>query len=397
MIKRDYYLDKILPVKDTDYVKIITGIRRCGKSSMLKLYKEYLLEQANVDNKHIIEINYEQFQFDELRDPKKLHAYIGRRVAGEGKYYLFVDEIQELLEWARVINSIRVSFNIDIYVTGSNSRVFAGEHLTYLSGRYVEIKMFPLSFGEFKKFRGVADNSTAFNEYLRVGSFPAVSLASSEEQSEAISSGLFDSVFTRDILLRGKIKDEGRFFKVARFIADGVGSQLSANSIANTLKSQGYKISVDAVDNYISLMCKSYFLYSCNRYDIRGKEFLRSNSKLYVADTGLRNQLLGYKTGNIGHIVENLVFIELLRRGYDVSVGKLGDKEIDFVAIKGKEKIYIQVSLTALEENTLKRELAPFYLVKDNYRKILITADSIDLSVDGIEHINLYNFLSEIK
>lgn len=397
MIKRDYYLDKILPVKDTEYVKIITGIRRCGKSSMLKLYKEYLLEQANVDNKHIIEINYEQFQFDELRDPKKLHAYIGKRVAGEGKYYLFVDEIQELLDWARVINSIRVSFNIDIYVTGSNSRVFAGEHLTYLSGRYVEIKMFPLSFGEFKKFRGVADNSSAFNEYLRVGSFPAIALASSEEQSEAISSGLFDSVFTRDILLRGKIKDEGRFFKVARFIADGVGSQLSANSIANTLKSQGYKISVDAVDNYISLMCKSYFLYSCNRYDIRGKEFLRSNSKLYVADTGLRNQLLGYKTGNIGHIVENLVFIELLRRGYDVSVGKLGDKEIDFVAIKGKEKIYIQVSLTALDENTLKRELAPFYLVKDNYRKILITADSIDLSVDGIEHINLYNFLSEIK
>lgn len=397
MIKRDYYLDKILPVKDTEYVKIITGIRRCGKSSMLKLYKEYLLEQANVDNKHIIEINYEQFQFDELRDPKKLHAYIGKRVAGEGKYYLFVDEIQELLDWARVINSIRVSFNIDIYVTGSNSRVFAGEHLTYLSGRYVEIKMFPLSFGEFKKFRGVADNSSAFNEYLRVGSFPAIALASSEEQSEAISSGLFDSVFTRDILLRGKIKDEGRFFKVARFIADGVGSKLSANSIANTLKSQGYKISVDAVDNYISLMCKSYFLYSCNRYDIRGKEFLRSNSKLYVADTGLRNQLLGYKTGNIGHIVENLVFIELLRRGYDVSVGKLGDKEIDFVAIKGKEKIYIQVSLTALDENTLKRELAPFYLVKDNYRKILITADSIDLSVDGIEHINLYNFLSEIK
>lgn len=397
MINRDYYLKKILPVKDTEYVKIITGIRRCGKSSMLKLYKAYLIEQCKVDISRIIEINYEQFKFDELRNPQRLHDYISQLIADEEKYYLFIDEIQELPEWARVVNSIRVTFNVDIYVTGSNSKVFAGEHLTYLSGRYVEIKMFPLSFGEFKKFRSLSDNANAFNEYMRLGSFPAIALASNEEQSEAISAGLFDSVFSRDILLRGKVKDEGRFFKVARFMADSIGSQLSINSIANTLKSQGYKISADAVENYISLMCKSYFLYSCNRYDIRGKEFLRSNGKYYVADTGLRNQLLGYKTGNIGRVVENLVYIELLRRGYDVNVGKLGDKEVDFVAVKGNERIYVQVSLTALDESTLKRELAPFYQIRDNYRKVLISADGIDLSVDGIEHVNLYDFLSEIK
>ena len=272
-----------------------------------------------------------------------------------------------------------------------------GEHLTYVSGRYTELKIFPLSFGEFKTFSNIEDNSNAFNDYLRIGSFPALAITDNEAQREAISSGLFDSIFSRDILLRGKIRDEGKFFRIAKFIGDGIGCQLSVNSIMNTLKSQGYKISAETIDNYITLMCKSFLLYSCERYDIRGKDILRTNGKLYMADLGLRNQLVGYKTGNIGHQIENLVYLELLRQGCEVYVCKLDNKEIDFIATQNSTKIYVQVAMTGLDENTLTRELDPFYKIKDNYRKILITADTIDLSRDGIEHINLYDFLSTIK
>ncbi len=397
MIIRNYYLEKLIALKNTEYIKIITGIRRCGKSTLLKMLKKHLISQEHIAENRIIEINYEKFQFDKLRDSRKLHEYITSQITSNELYYLFIDEIQELPQWPRIINSLRASGNIDIYVTGSNSRVFSGEHLTYISGRYTELKVFPLSFGEFKTFSNIEDNSNAFNDYIRIGSFPALAITDNEAQREAISSGLFDSIFSRDILLRGKIRDEGKFFRIAKFIGDGIGSQMSVNSIMNTLKSQGYKISAETIDNYITLMCKSFLLYSCERYDIRGKDILRTNGKLYMADLGLRNQLVGYKTGNIGHQIENLVYIELLRQGYEVYVGKLDNKEIDFIATQNNTKIYVQVAMTALDENTLTRELDPFYKIKDNYRKILITADTIDLSRDGIEHINLYDFLSSIK
>lgn len=397
MIIRSYYLEKLLALRNAEYIKIITGIRRCGKSTLLKMLKNRLISQEHIAENRIIEINYEKFQFDELRDGSKLHEYIASKIISNELYYLFIDEIQELPQWPRIINGLRASGNIDIYVTGSNSRVFSGEHLTYISGRYTELKVFPLSFGEFKTFSNIEDNSSAFNDYLRIGSFPALAITDNEAQREAISSGLFDSIFSRDILLRGKIRDEGKFFRIAKFIGDGIGSQMSVNSIMNTLKSQGYKISAESIDNYITLMCKSFLLYSCERYDIRGRDILRTNGKLYMADLGLRNQLMGYKTGNIGHQIENLVYLELLRQGYEVYVGKLDNKEIDFIATQNNTKIYVQVAMTALDENTLIRELDPFYKIKDNYRKVLITADTIDLSRDGIEHINLYDFLSTIK
>lgn len=397
MIIRSYYLEKLLALRNAEYIKIITGIRRCGKSTLLKMLKNHLISQEHIAENRIIEINYEKFQFDELRNSRKLNEYIASKIISNELYYLFIDEIQELPQWPRIINGLRASGNIDIYVTGSNSRVFSGEHLTYISGRYTELKVFPLSFGEFKTFSNIEDNNSAFNDYLRIGSFPALAITDNEAQREAISSGLFDSIFSRDILLRGKIRDEGKFFRIAKFIGDGIGSQMSVNSIMNTLKSQGYKISAETIDNYITLMCKSFLLYSCERYDIRGKDILRTNGKLYMADLGLRNQLMGYKTGNIGHQIENLVYLELLRQGYEVYVGKLDNKEIDFIATQNNTKIYVQVAMTALDENTLIRELDPFYKIKDNYRKVLITADTIDLSRDGIEHINLYDFLSTIK
>jgi len=395
MLARDFYLNQIIKHKDTEFVKILTGIRRCGKSSLFLLYKDYLLEYG-ITAEQIIEINYEKFQFDDLRQPQALHDYIQKQIKNSSqKHYLFMDEVQELTEWAKAINSLRVSFPLDIYVTGSNSRIFSGEYLTYISGRYVDIKVFPLSFMEFMQFRNLRpeEKETAFNEYLRIGSFPSTALTVNDDLIESINSGLFDSIFSRDIILRGKLRDEGNFYKVAKFVLDNIGNQLSANAIANTLKSQGHRISVDAVDNYLTLMCNAFLLYQCERYDIRGKERLRTNGKYYVADIGLRNQLLGYRTGNIGHIIENIVFLELKRRGYEVSVGKYNSLEIDFIAIKGAEKNYIQVALSALEETVLQRELAPFYEVKDNYPKLLITMDTLDLSKDGFEHLNLLDFL----
>lgn len=394
MIARDFYLNQLIDVRGTDLIKIITGIRRCGKSTLLRLYKEYLLKNGVYDSQ-IIEINFERFSFADLKDGKSLHEYVAEQIKDGSQYYLFVDEIQEVTDWPQVLNSLRVSYNVDIYITGSNSRVFSGEYLTYISGRYIEIKVYPLSLAEFLAFRQEAafDIAVSFEDYLRIGAFPAVALSRKEEVIESINAGLFDSIFSRDIILRGKIRDEGKFFKVAKFVFDNIGNQLSAFSIANTLKSQNYKVSVDTVDNYLTLMAHAFLIYQCERFDIRGKEWLKTNGKYYVADLGLRNQLIGYRQGNRGHVVENLVYLELLRRGYKVSVGKVNSFEIDFVALKGGERVYIQVALSALDEQVLQRELAPFELVRDNYPKYLITMDKLNLSQNGYKHLQLLDFL----
>ena len=230
---------------------------------------------------------------------------------------------------------------------------------------------------------------------MRIGSFPATALANSEELITGINEGLFDSIFSRDILLRGKIRDEGTFYKVAKYVCDNIGNQLSANAVANTLKSQGHKIGSDTVDNYLALMKNAFLIHQCERYDIRGRERLRTNGKYYVADTGLRNSLLGLRSGNIGHVIENIVYLELLRRGYEVSVGKLDKMEVDFIARRGEAITYIQVSLSAMDENVLSRELSPFYAIRDNYPRMLITMDTLDLSQDGIKHRNLLDWLLE--
>lgn len=391
---RKSYLDKLILYRDNDFIKVITGVRRSGKSSLLALFKEYLLNQ-DVGEKQIIEINYEKFQFDDLKEGSSLYAYLNeRRVVGKRMYFL-IDEVQELSEWAKVINSLRVSFDADIYVTGSNSRMFSGEHLTYLSGRYIEIKVLPLSFKEFLDFKGYNEQMAEdyFNEYLRIGSFPAVSLAGQQELVEAILSGLFDSIFTRDIILRGNIRDEGSFYKVAKYVFENIGNSTSANAIKNTMISNGHKITSDTVDNYLQLMCDAHMLYQCERYDIRGKERLKTNGKYYVVDTGLRNKLIGYRQGNLGHVIENIVFLHLLRLGYEVNVGKNMSYEVDFIAVKGMQKLYFQVSLTALDELTYERELNSLLKINDQYPKYLITMDKVDLSKDGIMHLNLFDFL----
>ncbi len=394
MIKREMYLNKMLEFRDTDFVKILTGVRRSGKSTLLELFKEELLSEG-IKNDNIIEINYEKYQFSEFKSDLNLHEYIKTKIVNSNKTYLLIDEVQELSNWAEVINSLRVSFNIDIYITGSNARLFSSESLTYLSGRYVEIKVFPLSFKEFLMFKqyGEENAESYFDEYLRIGSFPAVSLAGNNELVEAILSGLFDSIFTRDIVLRGKIKDEGAFYKVAKFVFENIGNNISANKIKNTLSSNGHKISSDTVDNYLKLMCDAHMLYQCERYDIRGKERLKTNGKYYVVDTGLRNRLIGYKQSNLGHIIENIVYLELLRQGFAVSVGKHMEQEVDFICSKENKISYIQVCLSALDENTYARELKPLLQIKDQYPKYLISMDKLDLSSEGIIHINLIDLL----
>ena len=393
---RKSYLDKLIQYRDNDFIKVITGVRRSGKSSLLTLFKDYLLNQS-VEEKQIVEINYEKFQFDDLKEGYRLHEYLNGKVVGGKRMYFLIDEVQEISEWAKVINSIRVNFNADIYVTGSNSRMFSGEHLTYLSGRYIEIKVLPLSFKEFLDFKGYEEQMAEdhFNEYLRIGSFPAVSLAGQEELIAAILSGLFDSIFTRDIILRGNIRDEGSFYKVAKFVFENIGNSTSANAIKNTLLSNGHKITSDTVDNYLQLMCDAHMIYQCERYDIRGKERLKTNGKYYVVDTGLRNKLIGYRQGNMGHVIENIVYLQLLRLGYEVNVGKNMSYEVDFIAIKGMHRLYFQVSLSALDEMTYEREMNSLLKINDQFPKYLITMDKIDLSKDGIVHVNLFDFLLE--
>jgi predicted AAA+ superfamily ATPase len=394
MKDRDWYTDKLLTLQDPEFVKVITGVRRCGKSKLLELFEERLVVQGVLPHQ-IISVNFEKKENARLLEAGAFDTFVEERLPKYEHCYLFIDEVQELEEWAKTINSIRVSFNVDIYVTGSNSRLFSGEHLTYLSGRYLEMKMFPLSFREYLDFKEYPpdDLEHYFDEYLRVGSFPALALTSNQELIDAITSGLNDSIFSRDIILRGKIKDEAKFYRVAKFVCDNIGNPVSAHAIANTLKSQGHRIGVDAIDNYLKLMCDAFLLYQCERYDIRGRERLKTNGKYYIVDTGLRNRLLGYRMSDFGHELENIVYLQLLRLGYEVSTGKLNGREVDFVATKGTDVAYYQVSQSVMIPSVLDRELEPLLSIKDNYEKYLITLDHFDYSSQGVKHRNVLDFL----
>lgn len=408
MIQRPAYLERLVSLQEADTVVVITGVRRCGKSTLLRLYEKWLLDNG-VDSSQIISINFESMAFDEMRDPVCLHRYIEEKIDRQSldQFYLLVDEAQEIGEWARAINSLRASFPLKICVTGSNSRLFAGEGATYLSGRYVELKMYPLSLSEFERFRAVCPSSGLFpgdalypeseegifNAFMTEGSFPAVALARSSEVVDALLSGIVDSVVTRDVMQRGGIENDSMFRRVAQFLFDNVGSEVSANKVSSTLKSAGYSVTANTVDRYINLMCDAFVLYRCPRYDIKGRERLRTNPKYYVVDPGLRNAFLGMRPRDFGHILENLVFIELLRRGYEVTVGRIAAKEIDFVAVHHKEKTYVQVSQSLIDESVRQREFAPLLAVRDAYPKYVLSLDTVDYSHDGVVHMPVREFL----
>ena len=398
MIRRPLYMDKLESMDAPDLVKLLVGVRRCGKSTLLRQLRNDLVEKG-VDPSLLIEVDFELPSNSHLTDSRLFIEHVTRQATNR-KAYLFVDEVQELENWQRTINGLRAELGLNIYATGSNARMFSGENMTYLSGRYLRLEVFPLSLGELCQFTGADLSSSrtieeSYTQLATEGGFPAVTLAPTDALKNAIVDGIYDSVFMRDIVLRGRIRNEAAFARTSTFILDNIGNSVSANSIANSLKAAGHGVAAETVDNYLTLMEKAHLIYRCPRFDIRGKEILRTNGKYYVVDMGLRQRAIGTKPGNHGHITENIVFLELRRRGFEVYVGTLPDAEVDFVAKNSKGQIYIQVSETVVDPNTLARELKPFEKIKDGYPQMLITKDYTDYSQNGVRHINLYDFLLE--
>ena len=392
---RKRYFDELLAHKDKELIKIITGIRRCGKSSLLELFKEYLKKQ----NAKFIHINFESLEFEHLSDYKELYKYIKSKIKS-GKYYLLFDEIQVVKDWQKAIESFRLDFECDIYITGSNSHLLSGEFSTYLTGRFVEIKLLPLSFAEFLEFHELGNEFSLedkFQKYLIFGGMPILAQYKMDEiNSFQALEGIISSILQKDILARC---DASYILleKITKFLASNIGSLTSPNNISSVLTSDKNSISRNSVDKYIKLLTSSFVFYEANRYDIKGKALLKTGQKYYIADTGFLGVFFGRRDSDFGHILENIVFLELLRRGYSVQIGKIGELEIDFVASNPKEKIYIQVSQSIMDEKTLNRELRALQSIPDNYEKIIISMDkNYALSLEGIKIKNAIEWLLEV-
>jgi len=396
MIKRDSYLKKLIGFKDHPLIKVITGIRRCGKSTLLELFREYLLENG-VKNDQIISINFEDMNFSDLDNAQKLYDFVDSRLKKNAKNYVFLDEIQKVADFQKAVDSLYIKKNVDVYITGSNAHLLSGELATLLSGRYVEIEMLPLSFKEYIEFTGKNDLSRKFADYVRYSSFPfAVYLNNDAGKVRDYLSGIYNTVILRDVAAKKKIADILMLESVVRFMFDNIGSLLSTKKIADTMTFDGRKISTHTVESYISALMDSFIIYRAKRYDVKGKQYLKTNDKYYICDIGLRSFLLGNKGGDAGYVLENVIYLELLRRGYDVYVGKVGDKEVDFVAIKQDTVEYYQVALTVRDENKLKTELASLQAISDHNPKYLLTLDDDPpANHNGIRQINAIDFLME--
>ena len=392
---RKRYFDELLAHKDKELIKIITGIRRCGKSSLLELFKEHLKKQ----NAKFIHINFESLEFEHLSDYKELYKYIKSKIKS-GKYYLLFDEIQVVKDWQKAIESFRLDFECDIYITGSNSHLLSGEFSTYLTGRFVEIKLLPLSFAEFLEFHELGNEFSLedkFQKYLIFGGMPILAQYKMDEiNSFQALEGIISSILQKDILARCDVSYI-LLEKITKFLASNIGSLTSPNNISSVLTSDKNSISRNSVDKYIKLLTSSFVFYEANRYDIKGKALLKTGQKYYIADTGFLGVFFGRRDSDFGHILENIVFLELLRRGYSVQIGKIGELEIDFVASNPKEKIYIQVSQSIMDEKTLNRELRALQSIPDNYEKIIISMDkNYALSLEGIKIKNATEWLLEV-
>ena len=397
MIERKIYMDKLLAYKDTEFIKVITGIRRCGKSSLLKLFQEKIIQDNSKAS--IIYMNFESFEFDEIINYKDMYNEIKKRIKKGQKNYILLDEVQRVEEWEKCVNSLQVDFNCDIYITGSNAYLLSSELSTYLSGRYIEIKMLPLSFKEFLEFSKKENDESIedkFNEYIKYGGMPGVIVLNNEEDlyDNAIK-GIYNTVFMKDVVERNKLVDATLLEKILKFLMSNVGSLISAKKVADYLTSQGTKITHNTIINYLAMLENSYIIYRVPRYDIKGKEVLKTLEKYYIVDTGIRNVILGFNNLDLGHIIENIVYFELIRRGYDVKVGKKDSLEVDFVATKSNDKRYYQVTLSMLDETVRNRELKPLKDIKDNYEKTIITMDKLyaNTSEDGIKIKYLIDFL----
>lgn len=428
---RNLYLNKIKAFQDTEPVKVVTGIRRSGKSSLLKLMVNHLLE-SGISEEQIIEMNFESYIYRKMTADDFYH-HVSQLIIPDKKMYLFFDELQRITGWEDVVNSFRVDFNCDIYITGSNAYLLSSQYSTYLSGRYIEIKMLPLSFQEFINFHGftikevinalgnkkkyVYDSKDEryelkelFQAYMRYGGMPGIAdVGLEQEKVLTLLDGIYSTVIVRDILERETLKSQRKITdsvllrKIVMFLADNIGSNISISKIGNVLVNEGLlddgrktKPSSHTVQAYVNALLESYFFYEIKRFDIKGKEYLRTLGKFYIVDIGLRNYLLGYRDRDTGHALENVVYFELLRRGYDVAIGKVDQLEIDFIATKADDKLYVQVTESMMSEDVRKRELTPLEKINDNYEKIILSLDDIEvISYNGIKSYNIMDWLIE--
>lgn len=395
MIERKEYLEELIRWKDQDVIKVITGIRRCGKSTLFELFINYL-KQSGVDSNKIIKINLEDADYD-FKDYKDLYDYVNKKLDSNSKYYVFLDEVQNVSEFQKAVDSLYIKKNVDVYITGSNAYLLSGELATLLSGRYIEIKMLPLSFSEYVSTFDSNNYYQLFLEYMKNGGMPGNIniIKSNPNDLDRYFDGIFSTIVYKDIMARNNITDKILLESVIKFIFDSIGSSISTKKISDTLTSKGLSTSNHTVENYITAFLESYLIYKTERFDIKGKNILARDYKYYVVDTGLRSYLLGKKSeSDMGHILENIIYLELLRRGYKVYVGKVDDLEVDFVAENRDGLKYFQVALSVRDDKVLERELKSLQKTKDHYPKYLLTLDmDLEADYDGITKINVIDWL----
>lgn len=403
MVQRKEYLEKLIEWKDDDVIKVVTGIRRCGKSTLLMQYQDYL-KSIGIEENQIIAVNFEELEYEELCDYKKLYAYIKDRLVADKITYIFLDEIQKVPSFEKVVDSLYVKPNIDIYITGSNAYMLSGDLATLLTGRYVEISMLPLSFSEYMELSD-KDKESAFADYIKYGGLPFVAtMDRTDDKVDTYLEGIYNTVIVKDIEDRQKrqesnsdkrkINDIPLLKTIAKYLSSVIGSPVSLRGITNYLVSSGRKISANTVSNYVDALIESFIFYPAERFDIVGKQLLKANKKYYMVDLGIRNHILPRKYYDLGFSVENIVFFELLRRGCKVTIGKYQENEVDFVAEKRGEFTYIQVTADMVSKSTFDREMKPLYAIQDNYEKIVLTLDKLTVgNYDGIKVVNVIDWL----
>ena len=398
MIDRPLYLNKIMPYVDTPFVKILTGVRRCGKSTILKMIMKKLKEERNVVDEQILNYRFDSMEYEDMTT-KELYLELKSKILQDKKMYLFLDEIQEIEGWEKVVNTLAADFDVDIYITGSNSRMMSSEISTYLTGRYITFHIYTLSFEEYltfkKSYTTLKDLKQEFSNYVRLGGFPATHLQDySQDEVYTIVKDIYNSTIFSDIVRRNQIKKIDQLERVVKYTFNNIGNTFSAKSISNYLKAEQRKIDNETVYNYLEKLQKAYILHKCSRYDLQGKAILKTQEKFYLADISLRYSVLGYSVDSVASSLENIVYLELKRRGYDVYIGKMNDKEIDFVATKKNNKIYVQVTQEIKSEKTQKREYDQLLEIRDNYPKYVVMAnDFAGGNYEGIKTMNIIDFL----
>ena len=398
MIDRPLYVDKIMAYVDTPFVKILTGVRRCGKSTILKMIMERLKTERNIPEDRIISCRFDSMEYEDMT-AKQIYTLLKEKLSPAGKTYLFLDEVQEIKGGEKIVNSLASDFDVDLYITGSNSRMMSSEIATYLTGRYVSFRIFTLSFGEYlmfkSKFANVGEPKTELANYVRLGGFPATHLqAYSQDEIYTIVRDIYNSTIFSDIVKRNQVRKIDQLERVVKYTFSNVGNTFSAKSIADYLKSERRSLDNETVYSYLEKLEKAYLLHRCSRYDLQGKEILKTQEKFYLADVALRYSVLGYNADSVASSLENIVYLELCRRGYTVNVGKTGDSEIDFVAVRQNEKIYVQVTQEINSEKTEKREYNRLLEIPDNYPKFVLTTDEFaGGNYEGIKTMHIADFL----